>query len=135
MKIQLFITFLFCTSLGLQAQQLECKDFKSGTFVIPGEKGKPNALEIIREVNTQMEFKGDGETEFVNLEWIDDCTYRLTYEEGEAATDEQKRFINDNNGIVVEKIKIEGRCMTYKATLTTLEGEKMSQEGKICKEE
>jgi hypothetical protein len=130
--LSFFLLLATCSAIG---QDLTCADFKEGSFVIPGKDGQPNALEIIREVNTQMEIKGDGETDFVNLEWIDDCTYRLTYEEGEAETDEQKRFINDNNGIVVTKIKIEGRCMTYKATITTLEGEKMSQEGKICKEE
>ncbi len=119
------------------SQKLQCTDFKEGTFSIPGEKGEPNALEVIRESNTQMEFKGgieESEPQFVNLEWIDDCTYRMTYEEADAETDEQKRFINDNNGIVVEKIKIEGRCMIYKATLTKLDGEVITQEGKICKE-
>lgn len=122
---------LFCN-----AQEPGCNDFKEGTFYIPGEKGKPNSLEIIRENNTQMEFSAEEEAkapEFINLKWIDDCTYIMTYEEADAETDEQKCFINDNNGILVEKIKIEGNCMTYKSTLTTLEGEKISQEGKICK--
>lgn len=132
-----YLIGIILIGIGANAQDLQCVDFKEGTFSIPGEKGQGNALEVIRQENTQMEFKDgieSGEPQFVNLEWIDDCTYRMTYEEADAETDEQKRFINDNDGIVVEKLTIEGNCMTYKATLTTLEGEEITQEGRICKE-
>ena len=48
--------------------------------------------------------------------------------------DEMTKWVNENNGIVVSKIKIEGKCLFYDATMTTNEGQKISQEGVICVE-
>lgn len=46
----------------------------------------------------------------------------------------KKKWINANNGIVVTKRKIENKCLFYKATMTTNEGDTISQDGIICKE-
>tara|TARA_R110002049_G_scaffold279278_6_gene458239 strand:- start:1545 stop:1694 length:150 start_codon:yes stop_codon:yes gene_type:complete len=46
--------------------------------------------------------------------------------------DEDKKWVNDNNGIVVSKNKIEGKCLFYTATMTTNEGQQISQDGIIC---
>ncbi|SDF25167.1 hypothetical protein SAMN05421636_1313 [Pricia antarctica] len=48
--------------------------------------------------------------------------------------DETEKWINENNGIVVSKRKIEGKCMFYNATMTTNDGQKISQKGTICAE-
>jgi len=155
-------TFILLTLslIGLNscAQTLTCADFKIGTFYIPEteEMSKYTIVEndsiaefiperdksirkyvVIRENNTQIEWKngiGNGNPEYEILEWIDDCTYRLTYDASKAELDEDKKWINDNNGIVVSKTKIEDKCLFYNATMTTTEGQKISQNGIICME-
>lgn len=92
---------------------------------------------IVREKNTQVEWKngiGEGNPDYEIIEWIDDCTYRLTYDASKAELDEEKKWINDNNGIVVSKKEIKNKCLYYTATMTTNEGKKISQDGMICKE-
>ena len=92
---------------------------------------------VIREKNTQIEWTngiGNGKPEYEILEWIDDCTYRLTYDASKSELDAEKKWINENNGIVVTKRKIENKCLFYTATMTTNEGDTIAQDGIICKE-
>ncbi|NCQ12257.1 MAG: hypothetical protein GW809_09000 [Bacteroidetes bacterium] len=159
MKKTIFLIGIFLLiGLKINAQELTCEDFKIGQFYIPlTDDVKKYTIEVndsiaditdnrdlsikkwivVREENTQIEWKngiGNGIPEYEIIEWIDDCTYRLTYDSSKAELSEDKKWINDNNGIVVTKTKIENNCLYYKATMTTNEGQKISQDGIICKD-
>ncbi len=157
-KTNILLISLIIIVLNSCTQELTCADFKTGQFYIPKtnkidkytvvendsiseftDKPDPsiNKYIVIREKNTQTEWKngiGQGSPDYEIIEWIDDCTYRLTYDASKAELDEEKKWINDNNGIVVSKVKIKNRCLYYTATMTTNEGKKISQDGIICKE-
>ncbi len=157
-KTKLLLIVLILIGLNSSAQELTCADFKIGQFYIPETKelAKYTVVEndsisefayipdssikkyiVIREKNVQIEWKngiGNGNPEYEIIEWIDDCTYRLTYDASKFELSEDKKWINNNNGIVVSKRKIEKKCLFYTATMTTNEGEKISQDGIICKE-
>ena len=156
-KTKLLLITLSFIGLNSCAQKLTCSDFKIGTFYIPEtEEMSKYTIEandsiaeisperdltikkyiVVREKNTQIEWKngiGNGKPDYEILEWIDDCTYRLTYDSSKTELDEDKKWINENNGIVVSKTKIENKCLFYTATMTTNEGQKISQDGIICK--
>ena len=153
----LFIT-LSLIGLNSCAQDLTCADFKIGKFYIPETKelAKYTIVEndsiseitperdssiqkyvVIRKKNTQIEWTngiGNGQPEYEILEWIDDCTYRLTYDTSKSELNDEKKWVNANNGIVVTKRKIENNCLYYTATMKTNEGDTISQNGIICKE-
>ncbi|WP_091874467.1 hypothetical protein [Pricia antarctica] len=96
-----------------------------------------NKTVIIRKEKSQTEWTngiGNGIPKHEIIEWIDNCTYRLTYDSSMTKLDETEKWINENNGIVVSKRKIEGKCMFYNATMTTNDGQKISQKGTICAE-
>ena len=157
-KTKLLLITLSFIGLNSCAQKLTCSDFKIGTFYIPEtEEMSKYTIEandsiaeisperdltikkyiVVREKNTQIEWKngiGNGKPDYEILEWIDDCTYRLTYDSSKTELDEDKKWINENNGIVVSKTKIENKCLFYTATMTTNEGQKISQDGIICRE-
>jgi len=157
-KTKLLVITLSIIGLSSYAQKLTCSDFKIGQFYIPETKEmeKYTIVEndsiseftperdssikkyiVIREKNTQIEWKngiGNGNPDYEIIEWIDDCTYRLTYDSSESELHEDKKWINESNGIVVSKIKIEKKCLFYRATMTTNQGKKISQDGIICKE-
>ena len=157
-KTKLLLITLSFIGLNSCAQKLTCSDFKIGTFYIPEtEEMSKYTIEandsiaeisperdltikkyiVVREKNNQIEWKngiGNGKPDYEILEWIDDCTYRLTYDSSKTELDEDKKWINENNGIVVSKTKIENKCLFYTATMTTNEGQKISQDGIICKE-
>ncbi len=149
-------------AIELHSQKLTCADFKTGRFYIPENvklakisiiskdslNSKSNELTferdpsikkyvVIREKNTQVEWKNgvnNGNPEHEIIEWIDECTYRLTYNKNKSVLNDEKKWVNENNGIVVKKIRIIGKCMEYKATMTTKEGHEVSQNGTICKD-
>ncbi len=152
------LLILFLIGITTNAQELTCADFKIGQFYIPVTEEmtqytvvsndsiseftpeKDSTIKkyiVVREKNTQIEWKngiGNGSPEYEIIEWIDDCTYRLTYDSTRSELDEGKRWINENNGIVVSKTRIENNCLYYTATMTTKDGQKISQNGIICKE-
>lgn len=125
--------------IGLQsfAQNLNCDDFKEGTFYIPVDTIVNNRNTLIRKGNTQIEYTTgiDGEnTKYIILEWIDDCSYRAKYDKSKMELDQEEVFFNKNNGIVIQKINITASCMGYIATVILPNGEEIKQNGKICKE-
>ncbi|NEV95033.1 hypothetical protein G3567_12890 [Psychroflexus sp. YR1-1] len=153
-------TLLFLlTLIGLNscAQELTCSDFHLGEFYIPTTEELKNFTVISndsiqdfelqldstvtktvieRKKNAQIEWKngiGNGQPAYEKIEWIDECTYRLTYDESKMELDETEKWVNQNNGIVVTKRKIENNCLFYTATMTTNNGEELSQNGVICK--
>jgi len=157
-KTKLLLLTLILIGLNSCTKNLTCADFKTGQFYIPETKEmakytvtendsiseftdkRDSSIEkyiVIREKNTQTEWKngiGNGKAEYEKIEWIDECTYRLTYDSQKSELNEDKKWVNKNGGIVVTKTKIENKCLFYVATLTTNEGQKISQEGIICKE-
>ena len=157
MKKTTLLLLMILIGLTTSAQELTYEDFKMGHFYIPSteEMEKFTIVEndiiseftserdstiekylVIREENTQVEWKngiGNGNPQHEIIEWIDDCTYRLTYDSSKSELDEGKQWVNDNNGIVVSKVKIENNCMLYTATMTANDGQKISQDGIICK--
>lgn len=157
-KTIILITIFLLIGLKINAQELTCEDFKIGRFYIPtdDEMKKYTVISndsiremtaereinvhryvVIREKNSQTEWKngiGNGKPTYEILEWIDDCTYRLTYDSSKGEMDEMTKWVNENNGIVVSKRKIENKCLYYTATMTTKDGQKISQDGIICKE-
>lgn len=154
-NILLLITVL--SVFSVKAQDLTCADFKLGQFYIPTtEEGSKftirnndsiselikmrdpelNKFIVIRDSTTQIEWEngiGNGTPTYETLEWIDDCTYRLTFDSSKSELDEEMKWMNDNNGIVVSKTKIEGNCLYYNATMTTNGGQIISQNAVICK--
>ena len=115
-KTKLLVITLSIIGLSSYAQKLTCSDFKIGQFYIPETKEmeKYTIVEndsiseftperdssikkyiVIREKNTQIEWKngiGNGNPDYEIIEWIDDCTYRLTYDSSESELDEDKKL-------------------------------------------
>ena len=158
MKLKILLLTLCLSGLHSYSQKLTCSDFKTGKFYIPtNEELKKYTITsndsiknysiqrdenikryvVIRKKNTQTEWEngiGNGKAIHEIIEWIDDCTYRLKFDSSKGEMNEKVKWVNENNGIVVTKTKIEGKCMFYKATMTSKNGEKISQNGIICKE-
>ncbi|MCB4800284.1 hypothetical protein [Neotamlana laminarinivorans] len=156
-KTTILISIILLIGIKINAQELTCKDFKIGQFYIPTTEELKDFTIIKNDsiqnfeiqldstiTKTVIERKKDTQTEWINgigngqpayekIEWIDDCTYRLTYDESKMELDETEKWVNENDGIVVSKRKIEENCLFYTATMTSNNGEKFSQSGVICK--
>ncbi|GHC66740.1 hypothetical protein GCM10008083_34270 [Ulvibacter litoralis] len=135
-KMKILILIAFLTGVNSFAQDLKCSDFKVGTFYIPSDEELDVSFLIKRNGNTQVEYLNhneDNDGYYETLEWIDDCTYRMKYDESKMILNDIQKDRNSRNGILIEKVKIEGNCMIYKAT-GDVNGEMMEMFGKICKQ-
>lgn len=133
MRITILILF---TSLPLlvYSQQLDCKDFKKGKFSIPHEasQNKEKMIRVIRTLHDQKEFTKVNDTIFSKIEWLSNCSYRITYDTNKMKLNRIQQWTQDNNGLVVTMDDITGKCISYKSVMTTKEGGKIGQQGKIC---
>ena len=140
------IIFLSLSLIGFYSfsQELSCKDFKEGTFFSKMTDPVNVEYKIVRLANTQTEFPGELPDElkgtdfsmapqYAIIEWVDDCTYILKYDESKTELTEIQKMVNKLGGFINEMVKIEDGCFYYKSTLKFEEGEK-SLEGKFCKE-
>ncbi len=76
----LFITFftLFFSLSNCNAQEINCKSFRIGTFKNVVD-GKPTGTIIKRDENFQIEINEERGLETKDkVTWIDECTYRLS---------------------------------------------------------
>lgn len=124
------------------AQDLTCNDFKNGTFRATMLEPVQVNWKITRKGNIQIEseFKSSGKAitpkeDLPNgiINWIDDCTYRLTFDESKSELAEINKKINSVGGVLTEVIKIEKNCFYFKSTLK-IEGNEEPLFGVFCKE-
>ena len=71
--------------------------------------------------------------QYANIERIDSCAYKLTYDESKAPLTKTNKAINLAGGVLVELIKIEDKCFYYKSTIKD-NNQILRIDGKMCKE-
>lgn len=100
---------------------VNCKDFRTGTFVLEGDTN----YKFVRTSDTQIETNlSTGDTTVFDITWLDDCSYRLNFREGYYP----KR--NDTLIMTVKIIKTAGDYMYYESTA---KGYSRSVAGKLLK--
>jgi hypothetical protein len=139
MKKILFFSFLLL-SINFYSQELTCADFKVGNFVVKMDSEK-DPYKLIRYENYQIEIvnKSINETSEKenikytnNLEWIDDCTYKVEYDEVKMELNAFQKAINEN-GVLVKMKKIKGKYLYFDSFLS-YEGKTIKLSGKMYKE-
>ena len=129
--ILLILSFFSCT------EDLTCKDFKEGTFYINRATSKADVYIVVRKGNSQIEYRDKIVEEnglASKIEWIDECSYRLFFDEEKSELTDSQKSLNENNGLVIEMTRFSGKCVYYKATLTKLNGESISRNMSMCAE-
>ncbi|MDL5514705.1 hypothetical protein QSE00_23040 [Arenibacter sp. M-2] len=140
------IFFLLILSLSFNAlgQELDCGNFKNGVYYAEILEPFPVKWKVTREGNQQIEevieipeeAKKAGypmHPQYEDIEWIDDCTYRLKYDSTKFELSQSQKMINDNGGVLTKIVKIENNCYYYISTLA-IDGKEKTMEGKLCLE-
>ncbi|WP_340067102.1 hypothetical protein [Ascidiimonas aurantiaca] len=142
-RINILLFFLLLSlSSSIYGQELDCSNFRDGVFY--AEISKPVIMkwkvtrkryqqveEVVElpEVAKEINFSTNSLHEII--EWIDDCTYRLKYDETKMELSDTQKIINENGGVLTRIVRIEGKCHYYVSTLS-INGEESSMEGKLC---
>lgn len=135
---------MFLISTATSFGQAEfCNSFKEGVFYIPPTEQLPISYRVERTAGEQTETvlsapKGLLKAEemvpqYGVLRWIDDCSYRIWFDESKGNLSEVQQMINRNNGVLIEFLSAEGDCITFRSTLAK-EDEIISFLGQQCKE-
>lgn len=132
-KLVVFI----CILIGYQsnAQKLTCADFTKGSFKIKASNSdlfitvERDSLSQVERVITDNEILEAYEA----IKWIDNCSYRIRYDESKMELDDSQKLINALNGIVVKHISFTNKCSTYQAILRRPDGKELIETAEICK--
>lgn len=125
-----------------RAQNLDCNDFKAGSFILPKSDLVPFSFRVTRIEREQIEQAFDipdslvslvkTDKHFGNIRWTGKCSYTLLYDSAKMILDPIMKQINMGGGLVVEMNSIEKNCANYTA-VGTINGEKTTMKGRICK--
>lgn len=106
MRVISILTFIIISNFA-KSQNLECKDFKTGTFKLECINYKLPITTIIRTGNIQKEMNSNVEMEGT-IEWETECSYELIYTN--ASPDINGMRVN------VQLEKVEGKTAFCKST-------------------
>jgi hypothetical protein len=142
MKRSLLFIFTFIP-LILIGQDLKCKDFEEGEFIGTSPLLPDVEWRIIRTKTNQLEYpskfpqryKDLGypmDTIYSNIKRVGKCNYRFLYDENKMVLNQGAKDMNASGGLMVKKVKIEGKCYFYESK-AILNGKEIIINGKICK--
>ena len=116
MKNIIVVLTLF-SSINLCAQDLNCKDFKEGLFVVLADSIYSESSKYSRKKSKQIEWGEKGDSIYVNVKYLDDCNWVLTYDSDLNKLDELEEFINASGGMYLETKEIRGDTLFYNGIL------------------
>lgn len=144
-KLLLFAVIMIW-SAAAQAQDLTCKDFKTGilkgyitapfqaTWTVERFDDYQIEWATQEELPEEMQDTERRKLDYVRINWLDDCNFVLMPDQRRQTLSRNDSIIIASGGIQVEMLAITGNCYIYKSTLV-FEGSAMVMEGKLCKEE
>ena len=113
MKLFLLLIISLLTCLLSSAQELSCVDFKTGTFLNIEEGG--SSTQIVRTKKIQIE-KEDAIKVKLKVDWINDCSYKLTFVKGNKAWYDKMGDFGQIPEITVRIIATEENSYTQEST-------------------
>ena len=125
------------------SQEVTCKDFKKGTFILTSDQLPELEWTIKRTKRKQKEFltkfpKGVDESKYDQrgtygkLIWIGLCEYKLIYTQKREALSEFQLSVNENGGVTTTLLTAKGKCFRYASSFTA-NGLSLKGSGEICK--
>lgn len=141
MKTTFFLLFTLLIGHQSFSQELECKDFKEGTFVITSKLFPGAEFTIERTNEEQREFPSKvpeaykdypKRSLYSSITWINECSYKLIYIAKKDSLDTSQIYLNKNGGITAKLIPQKGKCFQYSSEFT-INNTKFDDQGTICK--
>lgn len=112
MKKLLFLLSALTTFIS-NAQDLTCADFKNGKFLIPADSLVSESYVVTRDNGKQIEIDENGNKIQIDIKYIDNCNYILTYNPNSQNLDDLARYINASGGVRIKVKKIKGDTLSY----------------------
>jgi hypothetical protein len=100
-------------------QELKCKKFRTGTFIIPGDSLVPQS-KLIRSKKSQVESISAKESMNLDIVWVDDCNYTLTLSKSTPVEEisEIEKQIDKEGGLRIKMLRTSKDTMFFRASAT-----------------
>lgn len=117
-KRLLCIFVLVMISVSSFGQELKCKKFKTGTFIIPGNENVPQS-KLIRSKTSQTESISANESVELDIVWVDNCNYILNLSKSTPEEDlsEVEKMIAKEGGLHIKMLRTAKDTMFFRATV------------------
>lgn len=114
--VVIVMAFVGVTAYG---QELKCKKFKTGTFIIPGNERVPES-KLKRSKTIQIESISETKSMVLDIEWIDDCNYVLkrSADNLDEEISELEKKIDAEGGLRIQMLKTVKDTMYFRASAT-----------------
>tara|TARA_B100000809_G_scaffold266760_1_gene331267 strand:+ start:11534 stop:11941 length:408 start_codon:yes stop_codon:yes gene_type:complete len=121
MKKTILSLAILCTAvLASCEKKMNCTDFKTGTFLISKDTLFTNAPRLIKTATSQQQISSKGDTLFANVKWLNDCSYKLTFDKTKMMLSAFHINTNTRGGFLVEFGQPTGSIMPY---ISVIKGE------------
>ncbi len=111
------ILTVICVTMNSCAQNLNCDDFHEGLFMVLADSIYSESSTYYRKGAKQVEWSKPGDSVYVNVKYIDNCNWILTYDTKLNKLDKLEKFINASGGMYLETLKIKGDTLFYSGIL------------------
>lgn len=112
-KTILSISILFAVVLTSCDKKTNCNDFKTGTYLISKDTLFTNAPKLIKTETSQMQISSKGDTLYAKVAWLNDCSYKLTFDKSKMTLSPFHINVNTRGGFLVEFGQPTGALMPY----------------------
>ena len=118
MKKIFFAVATIATVLFISCEKkINCTDFKTGNYLISNDTIFDNAPVLFKTETTQQQISSKGDTLFAKVQWLNDCSYLLTFDKRKMLLNTFQINVNTRGGILVEFGIPEGDIMPYTSVL------------------
>ncbi|TXE19616.1 hypothetical protein ES692_02360 [Psychroserpens burtonensis] len=123
-----FVVLLLISVAGF-GQELKCKTFKTGTFIIPGDSIVSRST-LKRSKTSQTERISAKEFTNLDIKWLDDCNYVLTLSTPtpEHTLSEVEKLIEKDGGLRIGMLRTAADTLFFRAT-AKINGTEHSRDG------
>lgn len=113
------ILSMLLIGVSVFSQNLKCKKFKTGTFIIPGDSIVPTST-LKRNGKEQIESLKDNDDMILDINWVDDCNYvlKISSKVDPSKIGKIEKMIDDNGGLKIEMLKTLKDTLYFRAKAT-----------------
>lgn len=110
------ILSIFFPWKSIEGQQLDCSYFQEGTFVVSYDSFL-NETVIHRIGNKQIETDGNGNSTILSINWIDDCSFYITYISSDVQLPKNLDVLKKPNAVIIKFLSTSNDTLKFKTII------------------
>lgn len=111
-----FFLSIFCFGQKMKPCQLKCYSFQEGKYAVSYDSFLNDTL-ILRTANKQIETDSDGNEATLSINWIDDCSFYMTYLSSDKELPKNLDVLKKPNAVKVQFISVKNDTLKFKTII------------------